>query len=276
MPVGFDSNIERKEGLYEALPEEITVRPEMNGRQQKPDIEWLIADILKNGQIENVGVWKDGKTAVLAYGFSRWRAVSEINARGLSPKPLKLKITLIKCDEQGAFIRNISENRMRNDVSAIDDAYNLNRLMEVWQFTEDEVVKIYFPTAATEQEIKEGVKWVRDRLKLVGLSAEARKAFRAGRLDETAAQAIAKLSSAQQRDALKKKEGKITKKDITGDEPAKKAKKPKIVRIDPELRRRVTAVTQSANFDDYDASVHKFMEVDATALVALKNFFEEK
>ena len=35
---------------YRIAPERIDVRAELNGRHELPDIEWLIADILKNGQ----------------------------------------------------------------------------------------------------------------------------------------------------------------------------------------------------------------------------------
>jgi hypothetical protein len=278
MPATFDTEIKRMEGLYEAFPEEIEIRPELNGRHDKPDIEWLIADILKRGQIQPVAIWKDGMRAVLALGFSRWRAISEINKRKLTPKPMKLKFTYVKCNEQGAFIRNISENRMRNPTSPIDDAHNIQRLFD-WTMDEAEVAKIYFPLAATDEEIRKALKWVRETVNLIKLTPEAERAMRDGRLNETAAQAIAKLSSSQQKEALKK-DGKITAADIKANAPkSNRGRKPaesKPVEIDPELRRRITAVVESADWEEYDEKISSFIEVRACDLAALKNYTEEK
>ena len=270
MPVGFDSDIKRLEGLYEAFPEEITVRPELNGRHEKPDVEWLINSILEHGQIQAVGIWKDGETAVLAYGFSRWRAFSLINERKLTPAPLKIRCTLVKVNEQGAFIRNISENRQRNAVSPVDDAHNISRLIEIYQMDQQEIAKIYFPTAVTADELKEAVKFVQGRIDLIRLSPESERAVQAGRLDETAAAAIAKLSSALQKKALKK-EGKVTVKDIKAVKPAKTAK-PKVLRIDPELRRRIEALIETADFESYDERKTVWISVHAEQLAALKNY----
>lgn len=262
-----------RDATYKLLPELIEVREELNGRHDKPDIEWLIADILQHGQIQNVGIWDDGGEPVLAYGFSRWRAISEINKRKLYAKePLQLKCTFIKTNEKGAFIRNISENRQRNPTTATDDAHNISRLIEAHQLSLEEVAKVYFPTAKTEGEIKDAVKWVSSRLELVKLTPEAQKALNDGVIDETAAQAIAKLKTAQQRELLKKG-GKVTAKDANAVRTAgKPAKTPKPKPIEQELKRRITAVLESADFSKFDENASKFIKVDAESLVALKNY----
>ena len=260
---------------YRFLPENIEVRAELNGRLHKPNIEDLIADIVRYGQHTCCLFWSDAGTPVLAAGFSRWRAVSEINKRKLTPKPLELRCTYIKCNEQGAFLRNISENRMRTPASPIDDAHNISKLIENWQMDEKEVAKIYFPTAETEEELKEALKFVRSRLELVKLTPEAERAMRNGRLDETAAQAIAKLTSAQQREALVSKEGKLSAKDIKAAAP-KSTRAKKTPKIDPELRRRITAVIETADFDNYYEKKPVWIEVNAYNLVALKNYINEK
>lgn len=278
MPASFKADVNRKE-FYNCFPEEINVRANLNGRHEKPDVEWLIADILKNGQLQPVLVWSDAGIPVLAAGFSRWRAISEINKRKLTPKKMEIFFTYVKCNEQGAFIRNISENRMRNATSPIDDAYNIQRLFD-WTMDEADVAKIYFPLAATDEELKKALKWVRETVNLIKLSPEAERAMRDGRLNETAAQAIAKLSSAQQKEALKSKDGKISAADIKANAPkSNRGRKPaekKSAPVDAELRRRITAVIESAAWEDYDEKVSTFIEVDATLLAALKNYIEEK
>lgn len=274
MPAKLNVKMTR-DAVYKCYPEQIEIRPEMNGRHEKPDIEWLITDILKQGQLQPVEIWSDGGTPVLSYGFSRWRAISEINKRKLTPQKMQIKCTFIaRCNEQTAFIRNISENRMRNPTSPIDDAYNIQRLFN-WAMDEKEVAKIYFPLAATEDELKKALKWVRETVNLAKLTPEAERAMRDGRLNETAAQAIAKLSSAQQKEALKGKEGKITAAEIKASAP-KSERKPKPTPIDPELRRRISAVVESADWENYDENISTFIEVRAEDLAALKNYIEEK
>jgi hypothetical protein len=261
---------------YRFLPENIEIRPELNGRHDKPDIEWLVADILRFGQHSPCPFWKDGDTPVLAAGFSRWRAVSEINKRKLTPKPIELRCTYVQTNEVGAFLRNISENRMRKEVSAVDDAHNIQRLIEAYQMSEEEIAKVYFPTAATESEIKEAVKWTRARIDLIRLTPEAERAMTEGRLDETAAAAISKLTSAQQREALEKG-GKVTAKDVKALK-TKKPKKPKPVKIESELKRRITAVLESADWDSFDEKKGFKICVNAEALASLKSYVlpEEK
>ena len=233
--------------MYKCYPEDLTIRPSLNGRHVKPDIEWLIADIIKHGQMEPVLVWNDGGKAVLSAGFSRWRAISEINKRKLTPVKMQIKCVYIKCNEQGAFIRNISENRMRNETTPIDDAHNIQQLFD-WTLDEAQVAEIYFPTAKTEDELKSAIKWLRSRVELIKLTPEAEKAMKDGRLNESAANAIAKLSSAQQKEALKGN-GAVTAKDVKALLPkSNRGRKPAPVTIDIELKRRVTAL-----FESYDA-----------------------
>lgn len=274
MPAKFDVEMTR-DAMYKCLPQEITIRPELNGRHDKPDIEWLIADMLKFGQLQPVLIWNDGGEAVLAAGFSRWRAISEINKRKLYEKePWQIKCVYVRVNEQGAFLRNISENRMRNSTTPVDDAHNIQRLIEIQQMDESEIAKVYFPVASTKAELKEAIKWVRGRIELIKLTPEAEKAVVEGRVDETAAAALAKLTSAQQKEALKKG-GVVSKKDVKASAP-KKNKKPRKVKIDSELKRRITAVLETADFENYDEKKGIWIEVHAEPLVALKNYTEEK
>jgi hypothetical protein len=270
MPASFNVPMTR-DAIYKCPPENITIRPELNGRQDKPDIEWLIVDILKHGQMQPVVIWSDGGDPVLAAGFSRWRAISEINRRGLTPQPMLIKCVYKQTNETGAFILNISENRMRNQTTLLDDAHNIQRLFE-WTMDEEAVAKIYFPTAATEAELKDAIKWVQNTVSLVKLAPESQQAMKDGRLTESAAQAIAKLSAANQRAELKK-EGKITAKDLKA-RSKNAAAKPKRPKIDAELLRRITAVIQTADFANYDEKAGLWIEVDAEALSALKNYIE--
>ena len=260
----------RTSASFEALPEDIDVREELNGRHDIPDIEWLIQSILNHGQLQPVPVWNDGGTPVLIAGFSRWRAISEINKRGLTPNPLKLKMTFIRnVNERSAFVMNIQENRFRNETTLVDDAHNIQRLLNGFQMGDEEIAKLYFPTAATEAELAKAVKWVKDRVALIGLTPEAEEAVKSGRIKGTAAVAIAKLKSSQQREIVAK-EGPITGADVK----AVNAKAPKLKPMEPELRRRITAVCESAPWETVEPD-DTHTSVDVELLCALKNYVEE-
>lgn len=191
MAVAFTTEHTRtSEYLFD--PKKLIVRPELNGRHEAPDIEPLIADIVKRGQIEPGVVRNDGGKAVLCAGFSRWRAITEINKRKLTPVPLPFRATYLKANEFDGFIANIAENRFRNQTTKLDDAYNVARL-EKWGQTEEQIAEIY----GTD------VRWVRSMQKLVALDPAAQKAVAKGQIKSTAIKAISKLTTEEQRKVVK-------------------------------------------------------------------------
>jgi hypothetical protein len=197
---------------YRFLPKDIKIKPELNGRHDLPDIEWLISDILKRGQIQPVAIRNDGGIPVLCAGFSRYRAVHEINKRKLTPVPLELRCTYIKCSEHEGFLAGISENRMRNSTTEMDDAANVYRCVQIYGMTEEDVAKTYFPVEMNDEvdeadplvqaDRKKALKWVREKLALVNLTSAAKVAMREGRLKGSAALAFAKLTQEEQIDRL--------------------------------------------------------------------------
>lgn len=194
---------------YRLFPENITIRPDLNGRHELPDIEWLVQDILRQGQIVPVTIRSDGGTPVLTAGFSRWRAISEINKRKLAPVKMQIRCTYMQCSEQEGFLGNISENRFRNNTTILDDAHNIKRLLKQYAMTEEQIAAIYFPTAENAEDKKKALRFVKQRASLASLTKEAEQAVRQGRLKESATVAIAKLSEQQQREVLKNSTGKI-------------------------------------------------------------------
>ena len=177
---------------YLLWPEDVVIRPELNGRHELPNIDWLKADILQRGQLQPVMIRSDGGQPVLAAGFSRWRAISEINAGRDAKDKLKLRCCYFRGNEADAFLANIAENRGRNGTTAIDDAYNIARL-DKYGRTVAEIAAFYSESEA----------WVTSRLSLVNLCPEAQAKVSDGSLKPTAAVQIAKLAEAQQREKLK-------------------------------------------------------------------------
>jgi ParB-like chromosome segregation protein Spo0J len=193
------------------LPEDIVIPEALNGRHVLPEIEWLIKDILANGQHTPVVIRKDGGKPVLCAGFSRYRAVSQINKqRKAGEPPLQLRCTYSQSDEREGFLLAISENHQRNSLTDLDYAYNIKLLMKKYAMTEEQVALVYFPGAA-DKKLNEAIKFVRQRAALINLSKAAEAAMIEGRLKGSAARAIAKLSADQQKEAIEKAPtGKIT------------------------------------------------------------------
>lgn len=174
-------------------PADLLIRPELNGRAEAPDIEDLIADILVpgRGQLQPVLVRNDGGKPVLVAGFSRWRAISEINKRGLTPVPLKIRCTFFRGNEREGLLANIAENLQRNATTPLDDAHNC-RMLEVWGMS----------VADIAGKLRQSEAWVRGRLKIAEATPEVQEALKDGRIKASAAATIAKLSESQQRKAV--------------------------------------------------------------------------
>jgi len=195
--------------LFSFDPADIKIPAHLNGRHDLPDIDWLVESILTQGQIQPVRVRKDGSTPVLCLGFSRWRAISAINdlvgggkkaekwselhpGVPLPTVPMKLKCCYVQCSEMDGFIANISENLVRKGTTDLDDVYNVQRLKK-WDMTDSAIAAIY----------KKPESWVRKCAKIAATEPEVLKAVKDGRMKLTAAAAIAKLTSEQQREKVK-------------------------------------------------------------------------
>jgi ParB/RepB/Spo0J family partition protein len=205
MAVEFDVKGTRT-SEYLFLPEQLEIHPEMNGRRELPDVQWIIDSILKHSQLQPVTIRRTGGKPVLVAGFSRWRAVSEINKQGMTAKPLALRCSYTALNEKQAFLANIEENRVRNATTPMDDAYNIQQLINVYQMTEQECADAY----------RASVSWVKSRLQLIEATPEVEVEIRAGRIKGTAAAQIAKLSKEHQKNLAKvaKEKGKITAADV--------------------------------------------------------------
>jgi ParB/RepB/Spo0J family partition protein len=238
------------------LPEHIEVDAKLNGRHELPDIQWIIDSILRHGQLQPVTIRRTGGKPVLVAGFSRWRAVSEINKRKLYEKePLELRCSYTQLTEKQAFLANIEENRVRNQTTPMDDAYNIQRLVNVYQMTLDEVADAY----------RASVSWVKGRQALIEATPEVEKQIRAGKIKGPAAKAVAKLSKEHQKNlaAVAEKKGKVTAADVrkeTGKpEPAKKPDAAKALQFADDLARHV--IKDDLTFEKMEALAKAYLKV---------------
>lgn len=201
MAVEFEKDHKRRTE-YLFWPEDLVVKGDLNGRRELPDITDLTASIENEGQGVPVTIRNDGGKAVLVKGFSRWRALVDINKRHPRQKR-QIRCVYTQLTEQEAYCENVSENRHRNATTDLDDAHNIKRMVNVYAMSEEQVAKVYFPAANTPEEVREAVKWIKKTLPLASLTKEAETALRGGRVKPNAARTIAKLSEEQQREAVK-------------------------------------------------------------------------
>jgi ParB/RepB/Spo0J family partition protein len=205
MAVDFDVKGTRT-SEYRFLPEYVEIDPLMNGRHETPDIQWIIDSILRHGQLQPVTIRRTANKPVLVAGFSRWRAVSEINKQHLTEKPLELRCSYTALTEKQAFLANIEENRVRNDTTPMDDAYNIQRLINIYQMSKPEIAEAY----------RLSLSWVVGRLDLIEATPAVEKQIRKGAIKGPAARAVAKVSKEHQENlaALAEKTGKVTLEDV--------------------------------------------------------------
>jgi ParB/RepB/Spo0J family partition protein len=185
--------------LFDAA--DIVIKPDLNGRHELPDIAELKASILEHGQLEPVAVRNEGNKPVLVMGFSRWRAIAELNQE-YPDKQIKLQAVYIRCDEVGGLLLNHEENRRRNQTTALDDAHLFARLERYGWEPKEIALKLKVTPA-----------FVRQRLSLIEATLEVKEALRSGRIKAGAAAKIAKLATSVQREAVKGN-GKVSKETV--------------------------------------------------------------
>ena len=212
MAVGFETKGDVTRGtVYYFEPSDIDLDTENNGRHDLPDITGLVASIAANGQMQPCVVRKDGKRAKLVAGYSRWRAVVEINKDRKGDDRLKLACVYTDANEVDAIRMAYEENAERNSLTAVDHGYMISRLVKGGK-TIDDVATL----------IRRDASWCKTHLALVNLVPEAQAAVTKGEIKPSAAKALSKLAAAEQRRAMteRDKKGRVTAKTIKTGQPA--------------------------------------------------------
>lgn len=206
----------KRDSIYGFDPADIIIKHDINGRLHAPDVEDLIASILKKGQLQPAVVRQENGKPVLIAGHSRWTAISLINKRKLTEEPMVLKCVYQRCNESDGLEVTWHENHARKQTTAMDDAHYFLQLEQRGLSVKDIADKLQL----TPQFVKE-------MLALNEVEPEVQAAIATGKVSVTAAKRLKKLSADQQREKVKSNgHGKITAKAI--DEEAGKATKPSL------------------------------------------------
>lgn len=202
-------------GGYSVMPENVILKPELNGRSEETSVEELAEDILYHGQIVPALCYKspEGYPILLA-GHRRLRAIVLLNKsvkKGEEKKSLIFNYAYnsegkpVKTEEEALDI-TVAENRNRTDVNPLDDAANCALYAHKFGKSTEEIAKKYFPGADTPEKLAKAVLWVKERQKLLELSPEAQDKLRKGEFSTSAAMQLSKLQPVAQNKLLKEKE----------------------------------------------------------------------
>jgi ParB/RepB/Spo0J family partition protein len=242
----LDKDEMKRGSLYEFDPAVIVIKPELNGRHDLPDISELIADIRERGQLQPVSVRSEDGKPVLVSGFSRWRAIAEINKTLAPEMRIRVKASYVRCNELEGYVMNYMENRRRNATTALDDAHQFAQF-ERWGKTPAEIAAMLGVKAS----------YVTRMLKLVQATPEVQKAVSEGRIKPTAAASIATLSTEVQNAAVSG-DGKVSAETVNS--ARGKVTKPSRAYVYNTLRALDNADTLSDEVKDFCKRLVRFMD----------------
>ena len=142
--------------IFFVNPFEITMSEELRGRSKPPTEQEIIdraLSMMEHGQLQPVEVRRIDAAGhvVVTYGYTRTAAARLIRTGFVNPltgetvqnENFMLQIKVVDCNEKEAFIRNIVENKQRNETTPIDDAINQRRLRDDYGYNDTEIATLY-------------------------------------------------------------------------------------------------------------------------------------
>jgi ParB/RepB/Spo0J family partition protein len=159
-------------------PRELVVDLERNARRYMPqDVQDLAVSMAENDQLQDVMVRRtgDGKFTVVA-GNLRTLAGRFLIEQKLK-EDFQLRCCLVDSGDAKAFVQSIVENLDRTDVSIIDTAHNIRRLMDLTGKSQTEVASLYHKSAS----------WISQTLLLLTLPARMQRAVHDGEISAESA-----------------------------------------------------------------------------------------
>ncbi len=198
-------------------------QPRKNFDREK--LEELAESILSHGVIQPVVLRKEieGKGYELVAGERRWRAA---RIAGLKEIPAIVKVLT----EEQNLLLSIIENMQREDLNPIEEAEAVNKMMNTYQFTQEEVSK----------SLGKSRPYIANLVRLLKLQDEIKDMILANEISQGHARALISLPAKKQlliakrviKDGLSVREVER----LAGEEEPKK-KKAKTISINPDLNR---------------------------------------
>jgi ParB/RepB/Spo0J family partition protein len=138
---------------FSVPPEEIIAEMEMNGRESlhsEESVQEMVASIIQQGQLQAVVCRKvQGSKLKLVLGFRRLRAIKRINEnpellnQKFQGQKLKIRVKVKDMNDEEAFLQNLTENMIRDDLTPLDHAHNQRFLRDRFHWTEERIARFY-------------------------------------------------------------------------------------------------------------------------------------
>lgn len=188
-------------------PRAIKVDWGRNGRDNLDPAEMakLVANIRKYGQLQPITCRSlPDRSAEIIYGYRRLRAALII-VEDTPEFRIETKI-LDGVNDKDAFVNNIIENAHRLDLSAIETASNIRKLIHQYGFSKQEAAELY----------ERSPTWVNQKLDLLTLPESVKAAIQGGELTGEAGLVLAKLPESDASSALEEARDQIAAEDAVG------------------------------------------------------------
>lgn len=182
------------------LPEELTLvqldpKHPLHNVKDRTIKEHTVKNIIANGVIENIGIRKAGDKIEVIFGTNRVLHVAEANKRvtAAGGEPIKLPCVMKRGDDAYAFGLMVSENEFRSQVSPMQRARLVQRLLDMGRSEED--VCVQFGLSGQT---------LRNYASLLECAPIVQKAVENGTLPASAARELSKMPHEEQGPALEK------------------------------------------------------------------------
>jgi ParB/RepB/Spo0J family partition protein len=133
---------------FSVPPDQIIMELDQNGREKphaEASVNEMVESLLSEGQIQAIVCRKvQGSKLKVALGFRRLRAMLKINntpellARAKVPagEKMKIRVKVREMNDEEAFLQNLAENMIRDDLTGLDHAHNQRRLRDQFHKTD--------------------------------------------------------------------------------------------------------------------------------------------
>ena len=159
----LDNPSEKKRDAFTSLPEDIHADQSKNGRafpHTEDAIKRRAQSILEHGQKTPVKVRttvdpeSGKKRRELAHGYLRYLAIKHINDNKLSDEPMRIRYEVENLNDEATFIDNIIENLENEQVSALDHAFNQQRLRASYGKNDKDIAEMYHQPQSKVSQLK--------------------------------------------------------------------------------------------------------------------------
>lgn len=215
---GTSGGASSHEEIYELLdPGIIVVNAAHNSRYGITEVDDLVDDILKRGQVTPIACRSFGSEIILVAGDRRLRAIQKINdVPGLLEQPMRVKALISNIGEKEAFLLSVAENARRQDTSPLDTAWQVKTLTGTYKMSQKEVAEEYSMDQA----------WVSRIGQILNLPPDIRDLIAAGKLGYTAALELLAVEDKGEQKKLAGEiasgDGKVTREAVRAKTPAGK------------------------------------------------------